>query len=214
MAAAEAGDRHFTDAAVLSLRAWIRLARGDAAGADADSDRATKLARDSDTQAQTAAFTVRAAVALRSGRRREAGELASELAAIAHVLLPALNSPFPTFGEAAWVFKDLGREDEFSAVLDATPIASPWVDVAKAIIDGDVVRAAEMFDAMGHSPSAAYARLRAAEELAAKGRQLEAEAQFALAESYYRKVGAAAFLRERQEPERASAAKRRASQKR
>ena len=95
IAAAEAGDRHFTDATVLSLRAWIRLAREDAAGADADSERATELARDSDAQAQSAAFSVRAAVALYSGRLREAGELASELAAIGWVLLPRAQLPLP-----------------------------------------------------------------------------------------------------------------------
>ena len=53
-----------------------------------------------------------------------------ELAAIGPVLLSALNSPFPTFAEVAWVFSDLGREDEFGVVLDATPIESPWIDAA------------------------------------------------------------------------------------
>ena len=214
IAAAEAGDRHFTDPIVLSVRASIRFARGDAAGADADSGRAAELARATDAQAQAAAYSVRAAVALESGRRHEAEELASELAAIGRVLLPALNSPFPTFAEAAWVFKDLGREDEFSAALDATPIESPWADAAKAIINGDLVRAAEIITAMGHAASAAYARLRATEVLAVAGRQPEAEAQFAQAESFYRKAGAAAYLRKGEELVRPSAARRRASQKR
>src|SRR5205807_2097986 len=48
-----------------------------------------------------------------------------ELAAIGPVLLSALNSPFPTFAQVAWVFRDLGREDEFAVVLGATPIESP-----------------------------------------------------------------------------------------
>ncbi len=52
-------------------------------------------------------------------------------------------TPFPTFAEVAWVFRDLGREEAFSAVLDATPIESPWMDAAQAIIDGQLVRAAE-----------------------------------------------------------------------
>ena len=202
---AEAGDRHFTDPIVLSVRASIRFARGDAAGADADSGRAAELARASDAQAQAAAYSVRAAVALESGRRHEAEELASELAAIGRVLLPALNSPFPTFAEAAWVFKDLGREDEFSAALDATPVQE------RAAV---LVRAAEIITAMGHAASAAYARLRATEVLAVAGRQPEAEAQFAQAESFYRKAGAAAYLRKGEELVRPSAARRRASQKR
>ena len=195
IAAADAGDRHYSDPSVLSLRASIRLARGVAAGADADSERAAELARGSDAQAQAQAFCVRAGVALDAARHGEAGELASELAAIGRVLLPALNSPFPTFAEGAWVFRDLGREDEFAVVLDATPIESPWMDAGQAIIDDDLVRAAEIIDEMGHAASAAYARLRAAEALAAEGRRPEAEAQFAQAQSFYRKVGAAAYLR-------------------
>jgi class 3 adenylate cyclase/tetratricopeptide (TPR) repeat protein len=205
IAAADAGDRHFTDATVFSLRASIRLARGDPAGADADSERAVELARDSDAQAQSVAFCVRAAIAIDAARHGEAGELASELAAIGRVLLPALNAPFPAFAAAGWVFKDLGREDEFSVVLEATPIESPWKDAARAITEGDFVRAAEIIDEMGHAASAAYARLRAAEALAAVGRRPEAEAQFAQAQSFYRKVGAATYLRRGEELVSASA---------
>jgi len=205
IAAAEAAGRHFTDAIVLSQRASIQLARGDAAGANADSERAAELARASDAQAQSAAFCVRAAVALDSARYGEAGELATELAAIGRVLLPALNSPLPTFADVAWVFRDLGREDEFSAVLDATRIESPWKDAAGAITQGDLVRAAEIVDEMGHPASAAYARLRAAEALAAEGRRREAEAQLARAQSFYRKAGAAAYLRRGEELVSASA---------
>jgi hypothetical protein len=195
IAASDAGDRDWTDSAVLSLRAYIRLARGDTIGASADSARASELARASDAQAQSQAFCVRAAVALDAGRRDEAGELASELAAIGRVLLPALNAPFPTLAEVAWLFRELGREDEFSVVLRATPIESPWMDAAYAIIDGDLVRAAETIEEMGHAACAAYARLRAAEALAAEGRQPEAAAQLAQAEPFYRKVGAWNYLR-------------------
>lgn len=203
--AADAGDRHWTDPAVLSLRASIRLARGDVAGADADSGRAAELARGSDAQAQSQAFCVRAAVALDAARRDEAGGLASELAAIGPVLLPALCSGFPTLAEVAWVFRDLGREDELTAVLDATPIDSPWKDAARAIAEGDLVHAAEIIDEMGHTASAAYARLRAAEALAAEGRRPEPDAQLAQAQSFYRKVGAAAYLRRGEELLSASA---------
>jgi hypothetical protein len=129
------------------------------------------------------------------------------------VLLPALCSGFPTLAEVAWVFRDLGREQEFSAVLAATPIESPWKDAAHAIIDGDLVRAAEIIDAMGHAASAAYARLRAAEALAAEGRQPEADPQLAQAQSFYRRVGAVAYLRKGEELIGDSAERRRTSQR-
>ncbi len=80
IALAEGGSRHYADAAVLSLRAWIQFARGDAPGADRDSQRAVALARASDSQAQSAAYCVGAAVALAVGKPSEADELVSELA--------------------------------------------------------------------------------------------------------------------------------------
>jgi hypothetical protein len=111
-------------------------------------------------------------------------------------MVGGLCTPFPTLVDAAWVFRDLGRESEFcDAVLDATPIESPWLDAASAIAGGDAGRAADIIDGIGHAASAAYARLRAAEAFAAAGHEVEAAAQRAKAETFYRKVGAAGFLR-------------------
>jgi hypothetical protein len=215
IAVADAGNRHYMDPAVLSLRAWIRLARGDAAGADRDSERAAALARDSDAQAQSTGYCARAAVALAAQNRDEADELASELAGIGRLLQTALNTAFPTLVDVAWVFRDLGRESEFSAVvLDARSIESPWVDAARAICDGDLARAAEIIDGIGHTAAAAYARLRAAEAFAAAGQKAEAVAQRAQAESFYRKAGAAGFVHDSEGPGSASARTRRASSRR
>jgi class 3 adenylate cyclase len=212
IAPADAGNRNYWDPAVLSLRAWMRLARGDAAGADRDSRRAAELARSSDLQAQTTSYGVRAAVALAGGNRDEADELASELAALGAPLVPALCSPFPTLADLAWVFRDLGREREFSdAVLDSTPIKSPWVDAARAIGDGDLGRAADIIDDIGHAASAAYARVRAAEVFAAADQEADAAAQRVQAESFYRKVGAARFVRDGEALGGAPAVSRRAS---
>jgi hypothetical protein len=195
IAAASGGDQHYTDPVVLALRAWIRLARGDSAGADRDSERAVALARVSDVQAQSAAYCIRAAVARECGSRAEANELASELAAIGSKMVGAFNTPFPTLVGVAWVFRDLGRESEFSqAVLDANSIESPWNYAARSISEGDFVRAAETIDGMGHTAGAAYARLRAAEALQAAGQEVEAATQRAQAEPFFRNVGAAWFL--------------------
>ena len=194
-ALAEGGSRHYADAAVFSLRAWIRLARGDAAGADQDSQRAVALARASDSQAQSAAYCVGAAVAEAVGKRREAHELTSELATMGSRMVGALNTPFPTLAAVAWVFRDLGREREFTeAVLDVDPIKSPWNDASRAIVDGKFARAADIIDGMGHTAATAYARLRASEALAAAGQHDEAAAQRTPAEAFYRTVGATRFV--------------------
>jgi class 3 adenylate cyclase len=215
IAAADAGDRHYSDPAALALRAWIRLARGDAAGADRDSERAAALARDSDVQARAVGYSIRAAIALDSGSGPEPAGLASDLAKIGTRLTSALNTAFPTFADAAWVFRDLGRENEFrEVILDANPIESPWNDAARAICDGDLRLAADIIDGIGHTAAAAYARLRAAKAFAAAGQEAEAAAQRAQAEAFYRQVGATQFLREGERLGGASIRTRKASSQR
>jgi hypothetical protein len=185
----EAGQRDYTDVAVLAARAAIALARGDLAAADGDSRRAADLARPSDAQAHAIAFTVRAQVALAVGARDEADALATDLVGLGPVLLPALCSPYPNLAEVAWVFRDLGREEDLLAVLEAIPIASPWMDAARAILAGDLVRAADILDEIGHLASAAHARDRAAEALEAEGRGADAEAQRKAARAFQEVAG-------------------------
>ena len=81
-------------------------------------------------------------------------------------------------------------------MLDRDPIRSPWNDAARAICEGDLVRAAGLIDGIGHTAAGAYAWLRAAEALEAAGQEAEAAAQYARAEPFYREVGAARFVRE------------------
>jgi hypothetical protein len=64
IAEADAGRSDYLDPMCFSLRAAVRLGRGDLAGAKADSERAVELARRSDAQAQAQAFTGRALVAM------------------------------------------------------------------------------------------------------------------------------------------------------
>jgi hypothetical protein len=112
-------------------------------------------------------------------------------------MVPALCAPFPTLADVAWLFHDLGRAPELiEVVLDPDPIKSPWNDAARAVAHGDLVRAADIIDGIGHTAAAAYARLRAAEALAAAGREAEGAGQREGAESFYRNVGATRFVRD------------------
>jgi hypothetical protein len=81
-------------------------------------------------------------------------------------VLPALCEPFPNLAEVAWLFRDLGRERDFTALLDATPIPSPWIDAARAIIGDDPALAVRVLERLGHTASLAHARRRAAEAMA------------------------------------------------
>ncbi len=194
----ESGRRDAVDPYVLSLRAAIRLGYGDVTGADTDSERAIDLAQAAGMEARAAALCVRAAVHLDAGRRREAEVCAAELAALGPGLLPSLGWPHPNFADAAWVFRDLGLRAEFVAVLEATPSKSPWMEAARAIIEGRSVQAAEIIEGLGDPASAAYARLRAAEELAADG-LADAVEQGRRAAAFYRTAGASAWLRRAEE---------------
>jgi class 3 adenylate cyclase len=197
LALAEAGDPHYSDSPLLGLRGWVEFARGDVAAAAHDTHRAVELARASDLQAQSQAYCIGGAVALASGRREEADELASDLAALGPPMVAALCSPFSTLADVAWLFHDLDRAMELTGVvLDPDPIRSPWNDAARAICDGELARAADIIERIGHTASAAYARLRAAEALAAAGEDVEAVGYQTKAESFYRQAGATRFLRE------------------
>ena len=151
----------YTDPTMLGLRATIRLMRGDAQGAAADSRRAVELARRSDIQAQAQTYPVRARVAIEAGELDEARALALELRALADRLMPALNFPWPTLTDVAWVFVDLGMDDELRGLLDDIPFATPWVDAAEAVLTGEPLRAAEMLEGFGHKAAADYCRQRA-----------------------------------------------------
>ena len=189
------GSADYSDPLMLATRAWIRRARGDTIGSERDSTRAASLAASSDAQAQSSAYCVRAAIALDSGNRIEAEELASKLLGIGTVVVPALCSPFPNLTDVAWLFRDLGRGNELrETILDATPIACPWVEASKAICNGDIGRAAAIIDGIGHPAAAAYAHVRAATALHASGNDAEAAVQRALGEPFFRKARADAFL--------------------
>lgn len=197
LALAEAGDPHYTDAQLLALRGWIQFARGDLSAAEYNTRGAIDLARISDLQAQLQAYCIGGSVALATGRREEADELASELAALGSPMVAGLCSPFPTLADIAWLFHDLGRATELiEVVLDPDPIKSPWNDAARAICEGELARAADVIERIGHTACAAYARLRAAEALSAAGDDAEAAVHRARAESFYREAGATRFVRE------------------
>ena len=173
------------------VRGLVRLARGELAGAVADSEAALAMADawgDGHTPAVARAF--RARVLLATGRRDEA-------AALATVLLEQLRPGLleVTLGaDFGLTLIELGHPAE---ALDGKGLApSRWLDALRALLAGDPVRAADLYAEIGSRPDEALARLRAGRHLLDAGRPDEARAQLDVAAAFWREVQAGAYLAE------------------
>jgi class 3 adenylate cyclase/tetratricopeptide (TPR) repeat protein len=193
-----ATDPYWMEAPCRWLRGRIRLAQGDLAGAREDAERGIELARDAkDPQILWPALAF-GARALSTTEPRRADELAEE------VLSEWRASDFSISGsDSEWVsdlvvaLPALGRQEEFlESVSHAEKVSTPWRKAAAAYASGDFSRAAEVYAGIGARPEEAYARLRAAESLVDDGRRAEADAELQSALSFWRSVGAAAYVRE------------------
>jgi hypothetical protein len=71
---------------------------------------------------------------------------------------------------------------------------SPWLEAAYALVAGDPARAVRTYAEIGSRPDEAYARLQAAHRLLAAGQTAEADAELAIASTFYRDVGVSADL--------------------
>jgi tetratricopeptide (TPR) repeat protein len=195
IAESQAGTHHAHEASCRLVRAGIRLARGELPGALDDADTAVQLAQAAGTPEDLYwALAVRGRMLLAAGRAQEADAQASKLLAI----LPERGAPLtgPDWGgELAVVLQRLGRAADYVALTRAWE-TTPWRQAAGAVAAGDFQRAAELYAEIGSLPDQAFARLRAAEQLLAAGRQGEGNAQLQQALGFYRQVRASAYERE------------------
>jgi class 3 adenylate cyclase/tetratricopeptide (TPR) repeat protein len=183
-----AGDHHYMQHMAHEVRAAIRLSRGETEGALTDADACLVAARRiRDPQALRPALVTSAEVAYRTGDAAAAIRLLDELGAV------------PKRESGSWIVRaallahDLGRE-LVVPVDQAAPLG--WRNAALAIASGDLERAADLLEPTGARTLEAAARLRAATKQAAEGRRPSAEAQLGRALSFYREVGASAYVRE------------------
>jgi hypothetical protein len=146
-----------------------------------------------DAQLLNPTIAVTARVLLASGDRAAANSLADELRD-AWQLVPVRQPEECSAG--SWVFRDLSRGAELGAALERVGPPTAWHDVAAKIVAGDLVGAAGVFAEIGAVPDEAYARLRAAEELARAGRRVDADAQLRLALPVFAQLGATAWQSE------------------
>jgi DNA-binding SARP family transcriptional activator len=185
------GDERHTDRVAWMTfynAAQIALGRGEDAAALAEADASVCAARGVKLlYALGRSLATLGRVHVEQGRRAEAEPIMDELSTLVDESGLALR--WRGFIDYAWLIHDLGRPEMPPVV--PYPV---WSDPAQAIARGDLAMAAELLAASELKTDAAYARLRAAEQLAAEGRQAEAHKHAERAAEFYRLVGATAYL--------------------
>jgi class 3 adenylate cyclase/tetratricopeptide (TPR) repeat protein len=192
IAEADAGAEHYLLANPLGVRARIRTARGDVAGAVADAERQLALARQiQDTQAVVPGLAEITATLVGAGQMERAAEAAREL--IANQRLGGL-----VFRAPAFVVGAVDALGLLPAMIGAFSSArrTPWLEAAEAVMAGDWAGAAEVYATIGSPTDTAFAQLYAGKQLVAAGRRAEADAQLARALEFYRSVRATAYVAE------------------
>jgi len=176
-------------------RGWIRLARGDVAGAVADSERALGFARRADNpQTLFPALALHARALLADGSAAEPDAAVSELLGLWESRKATLASFWTA--DLAVVLDALGRGDELVGAAAEVSMATRWLDAAQAFARGDFGRAARTYAKIGSRPDEAFARLREAERLLRDGRREQAVGELDRARGFHSEVGADLYLRE------------------
>jgi DNA-binding SARP family transcriptional activator/tetratricopeptide (TPR) repeat protein len=187
-----AGEQAILRVVPYNLGIRIRLARGDLRGALAYVDQILHVVADSrEPQILGAAWEVAAFAKLAAGEREACEELVERL-----IELPEWDSLWaylhaPLFGI---VLHALGRGDELAKLTAGATVRTPWLEASLASATGDFARAADIYEEMGDRPDEAYARLKSGEQLIGQERRAEAGAQLERALSFFRSVGATAYI--------------------
>jgi predicted ATPase/class 3 adenylate cyclase len=181
---------HYLEGMMLMMQAYMARARGERASALAYAEQClAHCRRVKDPQALGPALATFARVLVDEGRDEEAGTLVDELLTFTDERGAALY--YAWLIDLGWLLNDLGRKH----TPPLSPRAPVWNEVAQALVRGELVAAAELLAVTELASEEAYARLRAAEQLASAGRHAEAQVHLERALSFYRSVGAGAYVR-------------------
>jgi DNA-binding SARP family transcriptional activator/class 3 adenylate cyclase/tetratricopeptide (TPR) repeat protein len=173
-----------------SVRAWIRLARGDLAGAIDDSAGALEFSRRAGEPATLCqSLALRARVLVEAGQSVEAGTSVDEVLELFES--PSVLGSFWT-ADLAVALRALDRGGELPA---SSSSATEWLVAARLLASGQSVEAAALYGSMGARPEEAWARLQASAELTVAGMRADAEKELEQARAFYAAVGADAYVR-------------------
>jgi len=192
--ASDAGSPTYLDGSVRSVRARIRQARGDAAGALDDVLKGIASAREA-MDAQMLVPTLAAAAEVFAHERH----VAEARAALAEILqiCRSLERVYWAFSVMlVWPVLDLEVSAAFADVFEPFRDDDVWTATAVKAWRGDVLGAADAFGRFGARALEAEARVRAAAQLRASGDTTRADAQLRRALAFFREVGATRRIRD------------------
>ncbi len=165
-----------------TLRARIDAARGDGASATRHATEAVRLARQiGEPQYFVSALGVAAHLCVVEGRVDEAADLVDEL--LSRWWMGVAISPEALMSAAFAASLIPALSDRFAAAAGEFALPSRWVEAAGVVAGGNFERAADLYAGIGSLPDEAYARLQAG-----------SPAQVERSVSFWRSVGATAYL--------------------
>jgi hypothetical protein len=190
---AQAGSPHYGERLCRQVRAAIRLARGDARGAEEDSIASLDAARAlDDFQNLLPALALRARVLAETGRPAESAEVLAEALA---VWRERGRDELVSFWTFDLVLSSGGEPAaEVRRLMGRARLRTLWVDAALALLEGRFEEAAAAYGRIGALPEQALSLLHAAERRG-QGDQTSVAALLDPAVTFLRRVGATGYLR-------------------
>src|SRR5205807_9391731 len=129
--------RFYQLAGIHARRGMVRLARGDAGGAESDAELTVELVRPvRDPQAFFPDLAMASVIFLSVGNEARAGETLTEVVT-GFYELPRLGFAVIESPLHAWVAVTLGRESELVEVLTPEQFKSPWLRASLAVTSSD-----------------------------------------------------------------------------
>jgi hypothetical protein len=184
-----ADSRHYLQGPARDVRMLVLIGRGDVETAQREAELLLAHARAVQGEQIAPALADVARVLVAAGRRAEADTLISE---VLEDHRDALGSHW--LRELPLLLAELGRSDEYLAAVADLP-RTLWLEAGASVARGELLEGADAYERLGARGAEAWARLLAAEALAARGLPDEAHDEAGRALAYFRKVRAAPYVR-------------------
>ena len=184
-----------TAAAARSMRAWVRAARGDLAGAREDSTFSLDIGRRAaEPQAVIPSLNTHAFVLRAAGEHDEVRGLVHEI--LERLEQSAAGVTFAGSGQAVEIWLGVVGPERVVAVLEMLAGQTKWSMAGRALAAGDLERALELYRETESVMDVALLHRLLARRFAEQGRRPEANANLDEALAIYRALGATYFIRE------------------